>query len=541
MAKSHPSLKEVVYKQRATFNERFRKSNVMQDITMLSENEKLSESSNSQRSSQNFQEVPKIRTHFGSHLLKDLKKVKQLEVTSSRMKQSHDLHIEAQRKLKDFNCSSVKATKKVIPFGEELVAASRRAQSQTVSHFGSPRTRHDAMEQSTPQRGFFDWDNRMSPISFPQNMTTISDLQEYTPKGVKNPRQQPKSQSKPNYEDIQDFRKLGLTFDQIWGLEYLGFPVTRFLSHESMLAKHDTHVPPSFELGPASCYWCESPPQIAYGVAFILMEDVRVVGVEVQWDKRSQRPVLIEIATSDVVLLVPIGPDDISAPKALHIIFRNPEIVKVGVKIKMNLKVLWENFQIESNSYVDLNELLQFSSSKIRNLLDHPESQLNLQAIACLLGYQKWQTSDVIYSNWDSRPLSWRQLRHAARNAMMTILVFWSIVLGRKISKPVHTADSDVNIWQLVDSVCTRGPISKRYETFKFNSRAPIYEMPGRFQQNRTPISSVGMDSIASDSLGLQDDRLSTSPDTPPGLSESSGGAFYVGDKHKMVRYDGLL
>jgi len=540
MAKSYPSPKEVVYKQRAAFAERFRKSNVMQDITMLSENEKLSESSNSQRSSQNFQEVPKIRTHFGSHLLKDLKKVKQLEVTSSRMKQSNDLHIETPTRLKDFNCSSVKATKKVVPFGEKLVAASCRAQSQTVSHFSSPRTRHEAMEQSTPQRDFLDWDNRMSPISFSQNMTTISDLQEYTPKGVKNPRQQPKFHSKPNWEAIQDFRKLGLTFDQIWGLEYLGFPVTRFLSHES-IANHDTHVPPSFELGPASCYWCESPPQIAYGVAFILMEDVRVVGVEVQWDKRSQKPVLIEIATSDVVLLVPIGPDDISAPKALHIIFRNPEIVKVGVKIKMNLKVLWENFQIESNSYIDLNELLQFSSSKIRNLLDHPETQLNLQAIACLLGYQKWQTSEVIYSNWDSRPLSWRQLRHAARNAMMTILIFWSIVLGRRISKPVHTADLDANIWQLVDSVCTRGPISRSYENFNFNARAAINDMPGRFQLNRTPISSVGMDSIASDSLGLQDDRLSTSPDTPPGLSESSTGAFFVGDKHKLVRYEGLL
>jgi len=540
MANSYLSPKEVVYKQRSAFTDRFRKSNVLQDITMLSETEKLSESSNSHRSSQNFQEVPRITTHFGSHLLKDLKKVKQLQLTNTRMKQSHDLNIETKRRLKDFNCGSVKVTKKVIPFGEELVAASRRAQAQTVSHFSSPRNRHEAMEQSTPQRDCLDWDNRMSPISFSQNMTAISDLQEYAPKSVKNPRQQPKFQSKPNWEAIQDFRKLGLTFDQIWGLEYLGFPVTRFLSPESILAKHDTHVPPSFELGPASCYWCESPPQIAYGVAFILMEDVRVVGVELEWDKRSQKPVLIEIATSDVVLLVPIGPDYISAPKALHIIFRNPEIVKVGVNIKMNLKVLWENFQIESNSYVDLNELLQFSSSKIRNLLDHPESQLNLPAIACLLGYQKWLTSEVIYSNWDSRPLSWRQLRHAARNAMMTILVFWSIVLGRRISKPVRTGDLDANIWQLIDSVCTRGPISKRYDNFKFNGRAPTYEMPGRFQQNRTPISSVGM-SIASDSLGLQDDRLSISPDTPPGLSESSGGAFYVGDRHKLVRYEGLL
>jgi len=124
---------------------------------------------------------------------------------------------------------------------------------------------------------------------------------------------------------------------------------------------------------------------------------------------------------------------------------------------------------------------------------------------------------------------------------MMTILIFWSIVLGRRISKPVHTADLDANIWQLVDSVCTRGPISRSYENFNFNARAAINEMPGRFQLNRTPISSVGMDSIASDSLGLQDDRLSTSPDTPPGLSESSGGAFFVGDQQKLVRYEGLL
>jgi len=540
MAQRLPSSKEIIYKQRPAFTERFRKPNVMQDITIVSEYEKLSESSNSQRSSQNFQQVPKIRTHFGSHLMKDLKKVKQLEVTSSKMKHSSDLDIERPRQLKDFNYSSVKETKKVIPFGEELVAASHIAQSSTVSQFCSPLNHHEAMEQSTPHRDCLDWDNRMSPISFSQNMTMLPDLQDYTSKDVKNPRKQPKYLSKPNWEVIQDFRKLGLTLDQIKGLECLGFPVTRFLSPESILPQQESHVPPSFELGPTTCYWCESPSQIAYGVAFILMEEVRVVGVEVEWDKRSQRPVLIEIATSDVVLLVPIGPDDISAPKALHIIFRNPEIVKVGVKIKMNLKVLWDNFQIESNSYVDLNELLQISSSKIWNVLDHPERQLNLEAIAYFLGYQKWQTSEVIYSNWGSRPLSWRQLRYAARNAMMTILVFWSIVLGRRISKPVHTADLGANIWQLIDSVCTRGPISKRYENFKFNGRAPIYEMPGRFQENRTTISSVGMDSITSDSLGLWDDRLSISPDAPPGLSESSGGGFYAGDKHKLMRYEGL-
>jgi len=536
MIKSYPSPKEVIYKPRTAFTDRFRDSNVLQDITMFN-NGKPNESSNTQHSSQNCQQVPNARTHFGSHLFQDLKKVKELAVTGAKMPKNHDLRIETHRKCQDFNCSSAKATKKVIPFGEELFTASRRAKSLSISQFSSPHTGNEEMEQSTPHRESLDWDNGMSPISFSQDVTTISDLQEHQAAGSKNQRQQLKFQSQPSYGAIQDFKKLGLSFDQILGLEYLGFPVSRFLPPESIPGKHDSHIPPSFELGSASCYWCESPPQIAFGVAFILMEDVRVVGVEVVWNERSQKPVLIQIATSDVVLLVPISNDDVSTPRALHIIFRNPEIVKVGVKIKKNLRALWVNFQIESNSYVELNELLQFSNPKFGNLLGDPESQLNLQAIACLLGYHKWQTSEVICSSRGYRPLSWRELRFAARNAMMTILVFWSLVLGHRISKPVYAAHLEINIWQFIDSVCTRGPISKTKENFDINRCGPTHELPGCLQQNRTPISSVGMGSIGSDSLGLQDDRLSTSPDTPPGLSESCGGAYLAGDKYKLARY----
>jgi hypothetical protein len=253
-------------------------------------------------------------------------------------------------------------------------------------------------------------------------------------------------------------------------------------------------------------------------VAFILKDDARVIGVEMEFCKGSKSVALIQIATADVVLLIPISNNTFSTLKALHIIFRDPEIVKTGVNIEKNLKVLLENFQIESHSFVELNELIKFSNSEIGSLSDIPNSPLTLQAIATTLGYSSWQTPDMIFSTWQCQSLSWKQLWYAARNALMTIKIYWRIVLGCKFSKPIYSEALPVNIGGFVDSVCTRGSISKRDDNVQWKSHEQSWELPSPLKQIITPCVYGDVDSISKGLFIALDDRMSTFPDIPPGL-----------------------
>jgi hypothetical protein len=502
-----------------------RKSNSLRDITMFSYNGKPSESSITKRISESNRQGLENRTHFGRHLLQDSNIVRKLKENESRM--SYEKPIQNLRKYGDFNCDSVKfrsvQTKKVFPFCEELVAASREGQcSDTQS--SSVSKRYDAMENTIPQQKRTNWKNTMSPMSIAEKEATIFE-------------QQLKSQEQPSWEEIQEFRKLGLSFRQILGLEVLGFNVSRFLSPPRLSFNHDPRIPPFFELEGVFCYWCESPSHVSCGVAFMLKEAARVVGVEVVWNESSQNVSLIQIATVDVILLIPVSTDDVSLIKALHIIFRNPEIVKVGLNIETNLWALWVNYRIESNSCVEFNDLLQFSRLKFGFLSKHVESPPKLQAIACAVGYPNWQTPDMMFSNCDCRQLSWRQVRYAARNIFMTVKVIFSILTGRKVSKATSTPEIEANIGLLINSVCIRVPISKRQHNMQLKSRGACNDFPGQHQQNLTPISSVVMDSIGSDSLDMQDDRRSISSDFASGLFESFGKAYAVGHKHMLSRY----
>jgi len=138
---------------------------------------------------------------------------------------------------------------------------------------------------------------------------------------------------------------------------------------------------------------------VAYGVAFILKEDPRVVGVAVQRNVTSTKVVLIQIAVTDVVLLIPMNANGLSAPKPLQIIFRDPKIFKTGVQIKRNLRDLWLEFKIDSNSFVELNELLELSWKKFGSLSCPSKRPLKLGAIASYLGYQIWETSHITFSD----------------------------------------------------------------------------------------------------------------------------------------------
>lgn len=510
----------------AAFAGRSRKSNVQYTITTCGNVQKQTESSYKEGRSSlaSSQQGAKVSTHFGRHLLQNLKIVTALKVKNSNIdcRMSDEESIETSKKNTVFSFSSIHARsvsrKKVVPFCEELLIASKESNSQSPSSFSSSYTLFEAMEQSTPHKEYCDWSNPMSPSSFCQDGATTCDLlQNHQPK-VQNQRQQLDTQFKPNEAALQDFKKLGLSFDQVLGLEYLGFKVSRFLPALGLSSPHDSRIPPSFDIDGASCYFCESAQHIAYGVAFILKDDSRVIGVEVERSRHSDNVALIQIAIADVVLLIPMSTESISPPKAIQIIFRDTEIIKTGVNIEMNLKALWVNFEIESNSFVELNELLKFCSPEFWILSSRPESPLTLQAIATVLGYQNWQTKEVILSTWECRPLSWEQLCYAATNALITVRIFWRIVFDSRVSKHIHTADLQMNIGQFVDSICKRGAISKKYDDDQITHHGLRYELPSHQQQVASHRFFNDEDTNKNDSFGFKDDRLSISPTIPPGF-----------------------
>jgi len=392
----------------------------------------------------------KIGFDFKTHNpLEDLQTRKEYPLKPA--KKNGDININIKKK-----CISNEA---VLPFCKELLKAVQRGRKTKVRR---SRT-HNSMVPKVAHSGSFKWSNQKHTTYFSFNGAASPGPQQDIPSSMVSQTQNGRTRVQPNEAAKQRFRRLGLSFGQIMGLECLGLHVSRFLPRADLSCKQDPRIPPSFHVDGASCYWCESPQHVAYGVAFILKEDARVVGVALQRNKSSFKVSLIQIATPDVILLISVNSNRLQAPKALNILFRDPEIFKVGVQIEKSLRTLWEEWQIESNSFVDLDELLHFSNKKFGSFSGVSESPLELHAIATALGYKDWGTEELIFSSWESRPLSSNQVLYAARDALVSILIFWSIASGRPVTKPL-LSDLQVNVEQFVESVCIRGPLSKRYQ-----------------------------------------------------------------------------
>jgi len=402
-------------------------------------------------------------THFGPHLLKNLK----IGFDFKTHKPLEDLRMRKEDPLKPakkngVNINIIKkciSNEEVRPFCKELLKAVQRDPKTKVR----PSRTHNSMVQKVADSRSFEWSNQMHTTYFSFNGAASPRPQQDILSSIVSQTQNRRTGVQPNEAAKQRFRRLDLSFDQIMGLECLGVDISRFLPRADVSLKQDARIPPSFEVDGAACYWCVSPQHVAYGVAFILKEDARVVGVALQRNKSSFKVSVIQIATADVILLISINSNKLQAPKALNILFRDSQIFKVGVQIEKSLRALWEELQIESNSYVDLAELLQFSNKKFGSVFGVSESPLELHAIATALGYQDWGTQELIFSSWESRPLSSNQVLYAARNALVSILIFWSIASGRPVTKPL-LSDQQVNVEQFVESVCIRGPLSKRYQ-----------------------------------------------------------------------------
>jgi hypothetical protein len=413
-------------------------------------------------------------THFGQHLQKKLQSG--LGFGSHRPNKcaltTEELVNPAQDE-GDLFCGNVKdnilSHKRVIPFCKELVKFAERQQKSRERRFKSRKWRMIP----TAHQEYFDFGSTPCPCN-KQNL----------PHPKMTPTQYLESQLEHFDVTQQNFKKPDLSYDQITDLDSSGLPVSKFLPKVNVTVKPDPRIPTSFDCNGTSCYWCETQQHVAYGVAFILKEDVRVIGVEVERNRLATKVVLIQIATTDVVLLIPTNSFSISAPKALHFIFRDSEIFKVGVNIEENLRALWVDFQIESNSFVELNELVQFSAKKFGSFPGIFEGPLDLPALASFVGYQDWGCQELMSTNWESRLLSTKQVEYAARNASMTILVFWTIALGHRVIKPL-VSDLQLKVKDFVKPIYIKGPISKWHGYLQLKLNGPDLGFVGLYRANK--------------------------------------------------------
>jgi len=265
-----------------------------------------------------------------------------------------------------------------------------------------------------------------------------------------------------------DFWSLGLSDSQILGLRNLGFQVPYFETHANPAHPEDPRIPPSFEIAGALCWWCECAEHVSYGVARLLEDDPAFVGVDVKWRVSENqinynKVALIQIAKTDTVLLIPTKVQGYSAPKALHILFHDPKIVKVGVHIEKNLLKLWRDIEIDANSYVELDELIPYSCPDLTVNSVDPTRKRGLRTMTHILGHSNyWKNKEIASSNWEKLPLSWNQLHYAALQALMPTRTFWRLLMGTEIDaiKPISAGDMRANIETFVKHVCRRVPIS---------------------------------------------------------------------------------
>jgi len=402
----------------------------------------------------------KLSIHFGPHLLNNFKD--SLDDKAQNLREAHRLRkVDPLKTAEKFSDANIKKDKdmshdRVLPFCKELLIKSVKPDLKSkVRRF---RT-HSSVVPRKAHTEYSKWSNTSSYFSF---FGATNPGPQHTPSIIS---QTPHilTHLQPNEAAKRHFSKLGLSVEQIKGLECLGAPVSKFLPRADVSFEQDPRIPPSYDIDGTSCYWCETPLHVAYGVAFLLKEDPRVVAVALKWNKTSSKVALIQISTVDVILLIAMNRHRQYAPKAINILFRDLEIFKVGVKIEKTLRALWEEFQIESNSYVELEQLLQFSNEKFGRFSSVSQSHMRLHAIASALGYENWGATELTFSGWESHSLSAKQIQYAARNVLVSILLFWSIALGRLVSN-ASLSDLKVNVEQIVKSVYIRGPISKSYE-----------------------------------------------------------------------------
>ena len=133
----------------------------------------------------------------------------------------------------------------------------------------------------------------------------------------------------------------------------------------------------------------------------------------------STGPHLIQLATDERAYLFPVSPTDCSP--VLKTILESQDVLKVGMGLGNDRSALKSRLGIELRAVVDLGETLR---GKGEGRIGHRGTVGAKVAVAYFFGQRLQKSKKVGTSNWANRRLSESQLRYAANDAHVALMVY---------------------------------------------------------------------------------------------------------------------
>jgi hypothetical protein len=160
-----------------------------------------------------------------------------------------------------------------------------------------------------------------------------------------------------------------------------------------------------------------------------------VVGLDVEWrppfKPRTINPVaLVQVASESSVLLVQLNRFPGSFPSALAEVINSETVIKVGVSVLDDLKLLTRDYGVKySDSYSDIGSLARRLSDRVKSgkgvdtSTETPTLPLTfgLQSISkAFLGVDISKPRKIRLGNWDNKVLNLDQITYAAYDALLS-------------------------------------------------------------------------------------------------------------------------
>jgi exonuclease 3'-5' domain-containing protein 2 len=147
----------------------------------------------------------------------------------------------------------------------------------------------------------------------------------------------------------------------------------------------------------------------------LLLANHAVLAMDVEWRPRSAVPALLQVASEDTVALIDLvalrdAPD---APAAVRDLLTSPAVVRLGWRFRSDLKVLssWMPCLDRVEGYVEMADAPVAAA----------ESAGLAGCVQAVLGVDLCKAQQC--SDWEARPLSDEQVRYAALDAYVLLLI----------------------------------------------------------------------------------------------------------------------
>lgn len=180
---------------------------------------------------------------------------------------------------------------------------------------------------------------------------------------------------------------------------------------------------------PGSIHLIERTEQVNAAIEYLNSQNSLGFDTETKpsFAKGQNNPVsLLQLSTSDRAFLFRIGRTGL--PKGLVKILSSPKIIKIGVAIRDDIKILQKITPFKPSSFIDLQEIV--GNYGIENF-----SLKKLSAI--VLGFRISKAQRL--TNWDAAELTEPQLLYAATDAWAALEIYSRLIELQHDAEPLNT------------------------------------------------------------------------------------------------------